>query len=185
MALLKFDLFFLLGFLVQNMVYASADMGDPEFGLSIGAILLVLLVIWLAVVCAQRENKLGTMVIIVSPLNPPFHSQIEPVYVLYSFSLTRALLQLAHFAAAGFLCWKLTTINRALYMFIAFAAITLAMTLCTIGMAVLALVNFGKGVKTFTQSQQRQFQQNLEETDYASLSYLYGGYVPRRSPLDA
>ncbi|KAK3339387.1 hypothetical protein B0H65DRAFT_476307 [Neurospora tetraspora] len=153
-ALLKFDMFFLLGFLAQNMIYASANMGKPEFGLSIGAILLVLLVIWLAVVCALRENKVGTLVIIV-----------------------------AHFAAAGFLCYKLTNIPRALFMFRAFAAITLVMTLCTIGMAVLCLVNFGKGVKTFTESQQRQSSHNLQETDYASPSYLYG-YTPRRSPLD-
>ncbi|KAJ4416442.1 hypothetical protein N0V85_002276 [Neurospora sp. IMI 360204] len=154
-AFLKFDLFFLLGFLAQNMVWASPNMGKPEFGLSIGAMLLVCLVIWLAVVCAQRENKVGTLVII-----------------------------LAHFAAAGFLCYKLTIIDRALYMFRAFAAITVIMTLCTIGMAVLCLVNFDKGVKMFIETQQKQqSSHNLPETDYASLSYLYG-YQPRRSPLD-
>ncbi|EGO59170.1 hypothetical protein NEUTE1DRAFT_145240 [Neurospora tetrasperma FGSC 2508] len=155
-AFLKFDLFFLLGFLLQNMINASADMGRPEFGLSIGAIPLVLLVIWLAVVCAQSEYTVGTLVII-----------------------------LVQLAAAGFLCYKLTTIDHELYMFRTFAAITLIMTLCAAAMAVLCLVNFGKGVKNITESQLRQKStHNLPDTDYASSSYLYG-YVPRRSPLDA
>lgn len=111
----------------------------------------------------------------------PCQSQID---VLIFFPVSNSsFLQVAHFAAAGFLCYKLTNIPRALFMFRAFAAITLVMTLCTIGMAVLCLVNFGKGVKTFTESQQRQSSHNLQETDYASPSYLYG-YTPRRSPLD-
>lgn len=181
-AFLKFDLFFLLGFLLQNMINASANMGTPEFGLSIGAIPLVLLVIWLAVVCAQSEYTVGTLVIIVSPLDPYLFTNRHCLYLSLS---NLSFLQLVQLAAAGFLCYKLTTIDHELYMFRTFAAITLIMTLCAAAMAVLCLVNFGKGVKNITGSQLRQKStHNLPDTDYASSSYLYG-YVPRRSPLDA
>ncbi|KAK3303911.1 uncharacterized protein B0T15DRAFT_223896 [Chaetomium strumarium] len=156
-ALLKFDVFFLLGFLVQNAVNASANMGDPEFGLSIAVLPVVCLVVWLAVACALRENKVGTLAVI-----------------------------LGYLAAAAFLSWKLATLPRRISMLVAFAAITLVMTLCTIVMAVLCLANFGKGVMKFTQSQHRQAGHGydshyLQETDYASLS---SGYAPRRLSLD-
>jgi hypothetical protein len=63
-ALIKFDFFFLLGFLVQ-VVSLAVDHKDPEFGLSIAGIFLTSAVMGLAIHFALIEHRAGTIGIIV------------------------------------------------------------------------------------------------------------------------
>ncbi|RYP78271.1 hypothetical protein DL771_000748 [Monosporascus sp. 5C6A] len=63
-ALVKFDFFFILGFLVQKLVSIDYITTDVEFGLSIAVIFIALLVTLLAIVFARNENKMGTITIV-------------------------------------------------------------------------------------------------------------------------
>ena len=65
-ALLKFDFFFFLGFTIQ-FITIVVKTKDPEFGLTIGAIPITILILLMAAVWTRKENKVGMAVIIVSP----------------------------------------------------------------------------------------------------------------------
>ncbi|KAL2063938.1 hypothetical protein VTL71DRAFT_4432 [Oculimacula yallundae] len=119
-ALVKFDFFFFLGFLVQ-IVTLFIDRTDPEYGLSIAGIFVALAVMCLAIYCAKIESKLGTLAIIA-----------------------------AYIGAAVYLGYKLSVLHTEdNLLLIIFAAITLVMVLCTIVVAILCMANFDKGLKDF------------------------------------
>ena len=63
--LLKFDFFLFLGFTIQFVVIV-VDTSDPEFGLTIAAIPITIIILLMAGVWTRRESKAGMSVIIVS-----------------------------------------------------------------------------------------------------------------------
>lgn len=72
LALIKFDFFFLLGFLVQVAVLVKNPQTDPELWLSVAGIFVAFAIMCLAIYFAMTENKVGTIAIIVRiPLSPP------------------------------------------------------------------------------------------------------------------
>jgi len=67
-ALLKFDFFFFLGFTVQFVVIVTKT--NIEFALTLAAIPLTVVVLFLASYFVRRESKLGMISIIVRPGSP-------------------------------------------------------------------------------------------------------------------
>ena len=65
-SLLKFDFFFFLAFTVQFVVVVR-NTTDLEFGLTIAAIPVTIVLLILAAYWTRRESVLGMLLIIVSP----------------------------------------------------------------------------------------------------------------------
>ncbi|KAK6821860.1 hypothetical protein PG987_014685 [Apiospora arundinis] len=151
MALIKFDFFFLLGFLVQVLVLMTHPKVDPEFPLTIAGIFVALAVMCLSIYFARHENKKGSLAIIV-----------------------------AYVGTAVYLSYKLSVLYDAKdYLMIVFAALTLAMMVCTVVMAIVCIANYDKGLRTYTMPQQK-----LPEEDI-NLRYTHNyAYSNRASRLD-
>ena len=82
--------------------------------------------------------------------------------------------------AAIYLSWKLSTFNDMTKPLIIFNALTLAMMLCTIVMAIVCMANFGKGLKTYTMPQKKLPEENIHL--HHTQNYAYPG--TRASRLD-
>ncbi|RYP44439.1 hypothetical protein DL768_009086 [Monosporascus sp. mg162] len=156
-ALVKFDFFFLLGFLVQKIVSTGYIMTDVEFGLSIAVIFIAVLVALLAIVFARNENKAGTITIVA-----------------------------AYFMNVGYLVYSLIRLSGIgdFLMLAVFAGITIAMMICTIVTAVLCLVHFNKGLKVYAHSQELLAIKAGKDTDLRNTAHPISQLLPRRMTLD-
>lgn len=65
--LLKFDFFFFLGFTIQFVVIVVYKYKNVEFYLTVAAIPVTIVILFMAAFFTRRENRLGMVAIIVSP----------------------------------------------------------------------------------------------------------------------
>jgi hypothetical protein len=126
-ALLKFDFFFFLGFIVQFVVIVTKT-NDPEFALTIATIPVTIAILLAAAYFARRENKPGMICVI----------------ILYFGGLSYFLFKLVRIYQPG---------HEEDYMAVrksltAFAVITILLIILTIANAIVCMTNFGKGLKT-------------------------------------
>lgn len=129
-ALLKFDFFFFLGFTVQFLVVVSvgSNISNSEFGLTIAAIPVTIVILLCAALFTQRENKVGMWCII----------------VLYFGGLAYFFFKLVRIYQPGHEA-QYQAVRKSLT---AFAVLTILLIILTIINAFICMGNFGNGLKT-------------------------------------
>lgn len=159
-ALLKFDFFFFLGFIVQLVVIVTAT-DDPEFALTIATIPITILILLTAAFFTRRENKPGMIGVI----------------VLYLGGLSYFVFKLVRIYQPGY-SHNYDAVRRSLT---AFAVITILLILLTIANAIVCLRNFGAGLKTHLVSSRKV----AEKPDVNSINLQdVKAQVPSRMTID-
>jgi hypothetical protein len=160
-ALLKFDFFFFLGFTVQFIVIV-VDKVDPEFGFTIAAIPITIIILLAAAYFTRKEHRVGQVVVILI-----YHVALA----YFIFKLVR-IYQPSHreFYRA---------IRRSMT---AFAVVTIVLILLTITNAIICMRNFGAGLKAHLVSPNRL---DLEKQDAHSVSlHDVKPQMPSRMTID-
>jgi MFS family permease len=133
-ALLKFDFFFFLGFIVQFVVIVTKT-NDPEFALTIATIPVTIFILLAAAFFIKRENKPGMICVI----------------VLYLGGLSYFVFKLVRIYQPGHK-EDYAAVRKSLT---AFAVITILLIILTIANAIICMTNFGKGLKTHLMASKR------------------------------
>ncbi|KAK8043740.1 hypothetical protein PG994_012578 [Apiospora phragmitis] len=158
-ALVKFNFFFILGFLIQNIVDSRTTV-NPEFGMTIAGTFIAWSVAVSGIICARRENKKGTAVVI-----------------------------FVYCGGVAYLVYKVLKLLKKpdYYMLTIFACITLFMLVCTIIAAILCFANYDKGLKSYGEAKTRDIHsRNPSENPILLQHTAYGvrPFLPHRMTID-
>lgn len=160
-ALLKFDFFFFLGFIIQFVVIV-AQTTDPEFALTIATIPITICILLAAAYFTKKENKPGMAVVL----------------VLYLGGLTYFIFKLVRIYQPGYREYYIA-VRKTLT---AFAVITILLIILTIINGVICMRNFNCGLKHHLVSSSRKSEDNPEVQSFSMNDVK--APVPSRMTID-